>query len=572
MNPAAVSIPHQLQNQQVRDRLVQEAETSVNGLQERLNRVQLQIETNRADLRSVQQRIALQNTTLGAPPPTGPAHANGQHLPQFPPQGFPMNLPFGMPFNLQQQQMQRAPGHPPHPQLPSNTPASQHSTTNGVVTPDSFQQIPGQLPPGMTMTTESRTLRFPVPRPSSAPGQRPPGTGQQQAHPLSHTLQYNMPTAAQVLPTPGMHWPQMGVPQLPLPGFFSGTRLAQQPSNTTAWLLSSAAGPQALVFAPGHGFFSSISPAAAEQQSGVDVTNPQPQTAIPNATVGPQQPQPENQNQQGADGAVLPAEAPQPAAALVQAQRNGQENDLFAFIISRGWLFLRLYLFMFVFSEPGTWKRWIMIFLAALVCLQPRDGPFQRLMTAARRHFDNLVGPPAQQRQFAAVPPQQGIAPTPPPPVRPENEVQAQRPANVRGGIQMTPEEAAARIVVNRQQQQARPPRFWRDAFYRIEQSVALFLASLIPGVGERHVRAREEVREEQRREEERRRAEEEEAATLRAEILADGEAPTDAGPAGSSVAEKHEVSLNDSGSQSTSSAVQARDEATDAGELRNRT
>jgi hypothetical protein len=34
-----------------------------------------------------------------------------------------------------------------------------------------------------------------------------------------------------------------------------------------------------------------------------------------------------------------------------------------------------------------------------------------------------------------------------------------------------------------------------RDMFYRLEQAVALFLASLIPGVGERHVAAREEQR-----------------------------------------------------------------------------
>ena len=38
-----------------------------------------------------------------------------------------------------------------------------------------------------------------------------------------------------------------------------------------------------------------------------------------------------------------------------------------------------------------------------------------------------------------------------------------------------------------------------RDVFYRVEQAAALFLASLIPGVGERHVAAREEVRRQER-------------------------------------------------------------------------
>ena len=37
--------------------------------------------------------------------------------------------------------------------------------------------------------------------------------------------------------------------------------------------------------------------------------------------------------------------------------------------------------------------------------------------------------------------------------------------------------------------------------FYWVEQAVALFLASLIPGVGERHVAAREEARRQEERE-----------------------------------------------------------------------
>jgi len=69
----------------------------------------------------------------------------------------------------------------------------------------------------------------------------------------------------------------------------------------------------------------------------------------------------------------------------------------------------------------------------------------------------------------------------------------------------MTPEEAAARLV---RQHQDRNPNIIRDTLYRVEQAAALFLASLIPGVGERHVRAREEARREaQRAAEEERRA-----------------------------------------------------------------
>lgn len=56
-----------------------------------------------------------------------------------------------------------------------------------------------------------------------------------------------------------------------------------------------------------------------------------------------------------------------------------------------------------------------------------------------------------------------------------------------------TPEETARRLLAQHQDRRNANPVF--DVLYRIEQGIALFLASLIPGVGERHVRAREEAR-----------------------------------------------------------------------------
>jgi hemolysin activation/secretion protein len=127
----------------------------------------------------------------------------------------------------------------------------------------------------------------------------------------------------------------------------------------------------------------------------------------------------------------------------------------------------------------------------------------------------------------------------------------------------MTPEEAAARIIAGRQNNQDGQPRFWRDALYRVEQSIALFLASLIPGVGERHVRAREE----QRREEERRRAE---AAAAAENQNVSQEEPKANEPGRQPAVEISEVNVGGPAEQSTSSSVEARQEA-DAGELRNR-
>jgi hypothetical protein len=133
---------------------------------------------------------------------------------------------------------------------------------------------------------------------------------------------------------------------------------------------------------------------------------------------------------------------------------------------------------MFVLSEPGTWRRYLLLALALIVCLLPRQNPLNHLMVAARRHIDNLIGPPQRPRAAAAG---GGGGPA------------------VRGAVPITPEQLAAQILEGdrlraereRQQQQQPPPNFLRDTFYRIEQAIALFLASLIPGVGERHVEAR---------------------------------------------------------------------------------
>ncbi len=542
------------------------AETSANRLQESLVRIQQQIEANRADLRSVQQRIAMQHTNLGGPPGGGHLNANGQPMPNLAPPGFAMNFQFGLPFGQPQHPAAQAPLHTQQP--PNGVPAQ-----NPLGAGAAIQNLPLQGPPPqrMTVVTETMNFRIPMQRPTSAPGQRSSTPSQQQAQIPSHTSQSNLPTAAPVLSPPAFNLvPPMAIPPINFPTPFSQPRLnLTQPANTTAWLLSSPSGPQALLFAPGHGYFSSFTPTQAQHASGVPDLPARATTATPAGV--PQQEQGNLQGQGNADLAVIQPDQPQPAAALAQAPRNGQDNDLFAFLINRGWLFLRLYMFIFVFSEPGTWKRWSMIAGAMILCLQPRDGPFTRLLTAARRHFDNLVGPPAQQpRPEGAAHPQAG-APVQPGNAGAQNEATAQRPANVRGAVQMTPQEAAARINAEQQNGQDRQPRFWRDAFYRIEQSIALFLASLIPGVGERHVRAREDARRvEQQREEDRRRAEEEALAATNNQDTAQEntqlrQSDSIPGP------EKSEVNPVEHGVQSASSSVQARSEE-NAGEVRNRT
>jgi Sec-independent protein translocase protein TatA len=129
----------------------------------------------------------------------------------------------------------------------------------------------------------------------------------------------------------------------------------------------------------------------------------------------------------------------------------------------------------------------------------------------------------------------------------------------------VTPEQAAQRVV---REHQERHPNILRDIFYRIEQAVALFLASLIPGVGERHVAAREEARREVERvrlEAERAREEEEKKRQEEAE-KAEAEQGTGekegAGGESSKTAEKEQLPAEGTASEPNVAAASQDGEA----------
>ncbi|KIW90117.1 uncharacterized protein Z519_09548 [Cladophialophora bantiana CBS 173.52] len=549
-------------------------ETSANHLQESLGRIQQQLDASSADLRTAQQRIAIHRYTLGIPPTVFQTHvdANGQPQPGPQPQTFGTSLHVDLPLD-QRAHAQRPPGRGhSHPRQPPNA---------VLVHPHSHGTAPAPLgPPQHAVQTfpspngeRMMTVTMPVPGPPPGSRQQPAAQSQPQTTTSTQAPHVNPSPAGSTMLPPSINWnAAMSIPPTSLPISLAPNRPSpSHPSNTTAWLLSSPMGPQALLFAPGHGYFTSSAPRPRQQQAG-GVPDSQLQTNGSSGTEATQPAQVNIEGQQNADRAIVRANQPQPGQpqpvpALAQAQQNGEDNDLFGFIINRGWLFLRLYLFMFVFSEPGTWKRWLMIIAAAIICLQPRDGPFTRMLTAARRHLDNLIGPTPPQPPPEAVAQQQNPAANQPGAGQLRGNA-AQRPAHVRGAIRMTPEEARARLHQGRQTHQ-QP--FWRDTLYRVEQSIALFLASLIPGVGERHVRARAEARrEEQRREEERTRAEADAAAQRQNGEEADAEAGE---MQGSSVAAKNpEVDLGGLEEQSASTSVQVGDGEGASGELRNRT
>ncbi|MBV36330.1 MAG: hypothetical protein CMP47_12905 [Rickettsiales bacterium] len=569
---------------------IRAVENSATRLQESLARIQQQIEVNRADLLAVQQRIGMQHNNLGIP-------VNGAvRSPTIHPAGNAPALPVPLPMNFQNLRPQPSPfaAIPPghfgwHPRTQNtannntrtqqtlNVSVSPHdpSHPNGQVSQPSVQEFRGPNGEHVTVMTSSMTIPMTLPRPASAPGQ-PASRGPAAAPQPSQISQPSQTPQPSHTPHPAPSNPTATRPQpppLPFSGFpthlptpFSQNRQFQpQPStsNPTAWILSSPAGPQGFLFSPGHGYFSTTQSSVQQQSITPQVAPVEMPGPAPVAEPTQQQPraQMDGAGDGNPDGALVrgnqgPAQPP-----LVQVQQNAEDNDLFGFLIQRGWLFLRLYLFMFVFSEPGTWKRWAMIIIAVIVCLQPRDGPFVRAMQAARRHLDNLIGPPAPQRQ-----PEPAAQRQPRPAENAINQT-THRPANVRGAVQITPEEAAARLLRNNQE---RNRGFWRDIFYRVEQSMALFLASLIPGVGERHVMAREEARREAQRQEEERRRAAEAAAQLQATDEGSNQAHENADQDVAGVGSEVKVDRPDE--PSTSTSVQVRDAVGEAGELRNRT
>lgn len=155
----------------------------------------------------------------------------------------------------------------------------------------------------------------------------------------------------------------------------------------------------------------------------------------------------------------------------------------------------------------------------------PSTTVFRGFAARLQANIDGLFEPPA-----APAP-----APAPAPPLGHQIEGQRQEggPAadgtrpnpGVRQQGEPDPVATAARLV---QEHRQRHPDALRDTLGRVERAVGLFMATLIPGVGERHVRAREEARREMERAErervERVAAEEEGARRLAEEDKADQE------------------------------------------------
>ena len=266
--------------------------------------------------------------------------------------------------------------------------------------------------------------------------------------------------------------------------------------SSGVYVLSSPSGPQALLISPAGLFtapwqFPTISTVLPQhniqlQPHPLPVVNP-----IINPLVIGQQPFPANQ--------VLPVQQANPQqvdvaqAAQAQAQLNAQAQaqqeqganqarDLLRILLPLGghlWLFIRLFGFVYFFTAGANLSRTILLGLVAVIVFIAQTGVFRPIVQAVwepiRRHAEALVPLAGNERR------------NPGPPVNANNNAAGSAAAN----RAITPQEAAERLLQERERHDVT---FLRHAFRRIERAVALFAASLIPGVGERHIRAREEA------------------------------------------------------------------------------
>ncbi|KKZ62475.1 hypothetical protein EMCG_03138 [[Emmonsia] crescens] len=240
----------------------------------------------------------------------------------------------------------------------------------------------------------------------------------------------------------------------------------QDPTQTSVYLLSSPSGYHAVLVPPtsalGHGTNQPGTPVFHNHRSTRASIPHEASHAVPTATTIP----------------------PAVNQAILQQQERHQSflgPANLARILRRLWFFVRLYFFCYLFSEEGTWFRIILVSLSVLTALLSETDIPQRLQRAAldplHRHLENLLPVDTHQaRDVNAAP--RGVN-TNAVPVHP------MQPNNINENLQPT----------DGTQHNAAIPNSDPASFYHrlrtAERALALLLASLVPGVGERRVAAR---------------------------------------------------------------------------------
>ena len=236
-------------------------------------------------------------------------------------------------------------------------------------------------------------------------------------------------------------------------------------ANTMVYLLSSPSGPHALLISP-MGTYSSSSP-------GIGMAQPMNSTfvhrSVPRAA-SQAVPTPVQPNEPG----VPAGQGPQEDA---QIQQPEQAHNLIRILLPLGghlWLLIRLFGFVYFVTSGAGWYRTTLLGLCAFLVFIAQTGILRPLQQAIwdplRRHVEALV-PLAVNNGNA-------------------DANGAPAPLNGQGdaAAQPDPRQMADRLLQNQNGEGGLVRRNVR----RIERATALFIASLVPGVGERHIAARD--------------------------------------------------------------------------------
>lgn len=268
-------------------------------------------------------------------------------------------------------------------------------------------------------------------------------------------------------------------------------RAAQGAESSAVYVLSSPSGPHALLVSP-TGFYTTpwqfnslgaMSPHSVLQSTATAPVQTQAANSD-NISINGQQPHvDEIQVAQRRQQAPPPADVAQGGQAQQQQQVN-QARDLARVLLPLGghlWLLIRLFGFVYFFTAGAGWRRTILLGLIATLVFIAQTGIFrpvvQGIWDPIRRHAEGLVPLAAYER------PRAGVGDN-----RENGDVTRMQP-RARGPTPRDPREAAERLLQERERQDVS---FVRQSFRRMERAIALFVASLVPGVGERHIAARE--------------------------------------------------------------------------------
>ena len=264
-------------------------------------------------------------------------------------------------------------------------------------------------------------------------------------------------------------------------------RAAQGAESSAVYVLSSPSGPHALLVSP-FGLYTtpwqvpSLGTIPPHSVIHPTATVPvQAQTGNNNILSNGQQPHVDEFHvAQGQQQAPQPADAAQ-AVQVQQQQQANQARDLARILLPLGghlWLLIRLFGFVYFFTAGAGWRRTMLLGLIASLVFIAQTGIFrpviQGIWDPIRRHAEGLVPLAANDRPRAGADGAGNNA-----------DRGGTQPAN----REPTPQEAAERLLQERESQDVS---FVRQSFRRVERAVALFVASLVPGVGERHIAARE--------------------------------------------------------------------------------